>query len=894
MNQTFTKYATMRRLLHFSLLLLLTGFVAITANAQAVPDGSPALRRYWVGASDELWSNSANWSLTSGGAGGASVPAIANTAIFDANSANYCLINVNASVNAIKLQADFTNAVIQDENINVTARLGAYFGNGFYSGPTAGQFRVSGGNFTVESLGSIYFPSTEVIIDANTWLTSGEIYLSSLTTTFGGNINMSTTCSIVTNGGTVILSQPTGTGATVVNRSFTINGASAGTLTFDNFEINALNSGSTWNIPTGDLINVVGTLDFRNGKLVGLGAMATTSQAITVHSTFDGLETTLTLNGDDPVNLKMNAPITTQSQGVLIIDKTSPTTVVEITKDLPGALVVMGNANGTMRVTSGTVTFPNNFPVLLDNSLLDIRAAGTFVASTDVTTLTGSFTNAGTFNANGGDWIMSGPVNSTYNASVETVFNTLTISKSTGIAMNIASGAATVQNAFAVTSGSVNGVGAIHARGPVTYTSAGTSAAQLHFTGSAPQTVDFTGVTGNWNGPVVFNQATASTISLLSPWLLDAGATQTTTFTSGIVESDATNFITFGSGNTVAGGSSASFINGPTRKTGTGAFTFPIGKGTVYAPARITGGGFTTALGSATYDAEYFPANPQPIYGTAFNAPLLNVSTVEYWNITKSAGADAFVWVSYDNTRSGGAAEPATLRIANNAASTWSEAGSVLGTGNGATFVGSGVAQTTYPAFTLASLNPVLNPLPVTWLNFTGRYNNGITDLNWTTSMEKNNDVFTIERSSTGHEFTALGTLPGKGNASINNYYIFQDVAPLEGDNYYRIKQTDFDGTASYSKTIRITAANVASAGLKLYPNPVVTSQQLTLENATLRNKKVAVFVISANGTIVRQQQVTFGSDSRYRMQISNLSKGSYFLRIQDGDKKLITPFIVQ
>ncbi len=891
MNQTFTKYATMRRLLHLSFFLLLT----IGAFAQAVPDGTPALRRYWVGAEDNLWSNRNNWSTTSGGTGGASVPSTANTAIFDANSADYCLIDVNANVGAIKLQADFENAVIQDENVNVVARTGAYFGNGYYSGPTVGLFRVSGGNFTVESLGNVFFPSTEVIIDANTYLINGEIYFSSLTTTFGGNINMYTTCSIEPNGGTLILSQPTGT-TSIVNRTFAVNGASPGTLYFDNFEVKMANDLSTWSIPSGDMINVAGTLDFTNGKLVGSGNIAATSQVVNVNSGFDGLETTLTLNGDDPVNLKMNAPITTQSQGVLVINKTSPSTVVEITKDLPGAIVVMGNANGTIRVTSGTVTHPNNFPVIIDNALLDIGANGTYIATTDVTTLTGSFTNAGTFNANGGSWIFSGPVNANYNASVPTVFNELTIAKTGAPAyVTMQTGAATVAGPFAVTSGSVRGPGAINAQGSVVYSSTAASTAILNFTGSTPQTADFTGATSNWNGSVSFNQSTASTITLLSPWDLDAGATQATTFTSGVVISDASNLLTFGNGNAVTGGSSSSFVSGPVRKIGTNAFTFPIGKGSVYAPARISGAAYATALGAAsTYVAEYFPANPQPIYGTSFAAPLLNVSTVEYWNVTKSSGADAYVWVSYENTRSGGAAEPATLRIANNISSVWNEAGNATGSGNNATFVGSSTAQSNYPAFTLASLNPTLNPLPVTWLNFTGRYNNGATDLNWTTSMEKDNDQFFVERSATGHNFSSIGVVTGKGNANINNYYIFQDNAPEEGENYYRIKQVDFDGKSTYSKTIRVIAQNTTSYGLKLYPNPVVTGQQLTLENATLRNKKVTVFVISATGTIVRQEQVTFGADSRYRVQISNLTKGAYFVRIQDGDKKLITPFIVQ
>lgn len=889
MNQTFTKYATMRRLLHVFLFILLTIVLFLTdAKGQAVPDGALGSQRIWTGSSSTDWSDASNW--VNGNGASASVPGPSNTVIFDASATNDCIIDPSTvSIRALKLKDDFAWTVIQAENTTINISTGAIFGGGYFVGASDGVLNVSGGNFTVEASGDAFFPSTTLNIGATAWILSGSFTMSSETTTFRGNVNMNTSASIMPNGGTMVLA-----GAT--NRTFTINGSSPGSLVFDNVEINTATNGTAWTIPAGDVINVAGTLDLTNGRLIGGGGMAATSQVVNVNNGFDGLETTLTLNGDDPVNLKMNAPITTQSQGVLVINKTSPSTVVEITKDLPGAIVVMGNANGTIRVTSGTVTHPNNFPVILDNSLLDIQANGTYIATSDETTLTGSFTNAGTFNANGGSWVFSGPVNANYNASVATVFNDLTIAKTGAPArVTLQTGAATVSGLFSVTSGNVLGPGAVNAQGDVVYSSTAASTAVLNFTGSAPQTVTFTGATSNWNGPVSFNQSTAGTITLASPWDLDAGATQTTTFTSGIVISDATNILSFGQNNTVTGGSASSFVSGPVRKTGTNAFTFPIGKGTIYAPAHISGGAFATALGTtSSYDAEYFPANPQPTYGTSFNAPLLNVSTAEYWNITKSSGADAFTWVSYEDARSGGAAQPSTLRIANNISSVWNEAGNVLGTGNNANFVGSTSAQTSYPAFTLASLNPVLNPLPVTWLNFTGRYNNGTIDLNWTTSMEKDNDIFTIERSETGHQFTTLGIVNGKGNASINNYYLFQDNSPVEGDNYYRIKQTDFDGKSTYSKTIRVTAANTASAGLKLYPNPIVIGQQLTLENATLRNKKVAVAIISVTGSVVRQDQAVFGSDSRYRLQISNLTRGSYFLRIQDGDRKFITPFIVQ
>ena len=58
--------------------------------------------RYWIAPSVGKWNNTANWSTTSGGTGGASVPGSADIAIFDANSnTSLCLVTDPQTVNMI-------------------------------------------------------------------------------------------------------------------------------------------------------------------------------------------------------------------------------------------------------------------------------------------------------------------------------------------------------------------------------------------------------------------------------------------------------------------------------------------------------------------------------------------------------------------------------------------------------------------------------------------------------------------------------------------------------------------------------------------------------------------------------------------------------------------------
>ena len=90
--------------------------------------------------------------------------------------------------------------------------------------------------------------------------------------------------------------------------------------------------------------------------------------------------------------------------------------------------------------------------------------------------------------------------------------------------------------------------------------------------------------------------------------------------------------------------------------------------------------------------------------------------------------------------------------------------------------------------------------LPIELSDFSVRKKNAAAvELNWTTSSEINNDFFTIEKSRNGFDFLEIGMLDGQGQSNSNNHYRFIDEQPYEGYNYYRLKQTDFDGEYSLS-----------------------------------------------------------------------------------------------
>jgi len=120
--------------------------------------------------------------------------------------------------------------------------------------------------------------------------------------------------------------------------------------------------------------------------------------------------------------------------------------------------------------------------------------------------------------------------------------------------------------------------------------------------------------------------------------------------------------------------------------------------------------------------------------------------------------------------------------------------------------------------------------LPIQLVSFDAyvdEVNQGIA-INWITETEVNNDFFSVERSENGSDFYELMEVDGAGTSMSSNYYYSFDPNPLPGIGYYRLKQIDFDGSATYSSIVAVLN-ETASIQLTIAPNPVADQLNLTL-----------------------------------------------------------------
>ncbi len=182
----------------------------------------------------------------------------------------------------------------------------------------------------------------------------------------------------------------------------------------------------------------------------------------------------------------------------------------------------------------------------------------------------------------------------------------------------------------------------------------------------------------------------------------------------------------------------------------------------------------------------------------------------------------------------------------------------------------------TYPSLTTSAV------LAVNFSAFNLKQDKNGVQISWATASEQNNNHFDIERSSNGSVFTKIATVKGNNNSTAVSSYSVYDTRPLNGVNYYRIKQIDNDGKATNSviRSINISGQQVI---VKAYPNPTHGDINFTLQN----NNGTAITATLTNiaGKVVHQEVIqTNASVSNYKLNLTGkLPAGMYVLQLK-GD----------
>lgn len=195
--------------------------------------------------------------------------------------------------------------------------------------------------------------------------------------------------------------------------------------------------------------------------------------------------------------------------------------------------------------------------------------------------------------------------------------------------------------------------------------------------------------------------------------------------------------------------------------------------------------------------------------------------------------------------------------------------------------------------YTIGTMNNAISPLPIELISFDAIMNDKHVDITWTTATEINNDYYTIEKSKDGINFETSSVVDAAGNSqSIVNYKDI-DPKPYQGISYYRLKQTDFNGTYSYSKIVAVNYS-LSEDGMSVFPNP--TEGELNINIKDIEGKEVLVVIRDMMGKecftkviLSQENQQLIAFDSEHK-----LAAGVYIVTASSSNKLYSKKIIVK
>ncbi|HEV7780141.1 MAG TPA: T9SS type A sorting domain-containing protein [Chitinophagaceae bacterium] len=173
--------------------------------------------------------------------------------------------------------------------------------------------------------------------------------------------------------------------------------------------------------------------------------------------------------------------------------------------------------------------------------------------------------------------------------------------------------------------------------------------------------------------------------------------------------------------------------------------------------------------------------------------------------------------------------------------------------------------------------------LPVGLLSFAGSKCNNDVCLLWTVENEQNFSHYEVEKSNNGTVFSSCTSSIAR-NTGGREQYNTVDIQPANGNNYYRLKMVNGDGSYSYSKIISVNFSKIGLVSLQ--PNPA--SDFVFVKGATGYEY---IRVVDITGGVQIQKMIRHDIEE---LKIGHLSKGIYLVQLARNGEMISLQLIRQ
>ena len=197
-----------------------------------------------------------------------------------------------------------------------------------------------------------------------------------------------------------------------------------------------------------------------------------------------------------------------------------------------------------------------------------------------------------------------------------------------------------------------------------------------------------------------------------------------------------------------------------------------------------------------------------------------------------------------------------------------------FGGGNQATQDPGRVLRLTYKA--------TIHSLPVHFISFSGKLlQDNTIRLDWKAEIDLNHHYFDVEKSVDNNSFVPIGRV-----FTATPYYLI-DPSPNPGNNYYRIKEVEYDGTAAYTKVINVVY-DPSRYVIAVFPNPM--HDKLNIRITSPKADQLQIKVTDMQGHVLyKDSRYVNTGISNIQIDVKKWPTQLYSLQITASDQTILT-----
>ena len=176
-------------------------------------------------------------------------------------------------------------------------------------------------------------------------------------------------------------------------------------------------------------------------------------------------------------------------------------------------------------------------------------------------------------------------------------------------------------------------------------------------------------------------------------------------------------------------------------------------------------------------------------------------------------------------------------------------------------------------------------------LRFDGQIQGENNLLSWTTASEIDADYFTLEKSLDGVNFAEVTKVAATGNSNVNQDYNYLDTEATTGVTYYRLLETNREGTTMIASDVITLSRNANFEIVNVIPVPTTDFVNLSFQTATDKGIIITIYDITGRTLETQTTDATIGLNT-ITLNVSNYATGAYFVQITDGNTEAITRIV--